>query len=88
MKNNKNAAELRNLAKNLKASAVKIRKSVAACPKVAFVNKNWHGCHSELPTDTKWNKIKFGVFDAVKGDRGDNRAICAAAVQLVKNRKF
>lgn len=86
MKNNKNTAELRNLAKNLKASAVKIRKSVAACPKVSFVNKNWHGCHSELPTDTKWNKIRFGVFDAVKGDRGNNRAIVAGVHEMMKKK--
>jgi hypothetical protein len=83
----KNTAALRNLAKNLKAAAVKIRKSVAACPKVSFVNKNWCGKHSELPTDTKWSKIKFGVFDAVKGDRGDNRAIVAGVHEMM-SKKF
>ena len=85
----KKNAELRAIAKNLKAIAVKPRKAAVACAKLAQpVVKTWCGRHSELPTDTRWNKIRFGVFDAVKGDRGDNRAICAAAVQFVKNRKF
>ena len=85
----KKNAELRNIAKNLKAISVKPRKAAVACAKLVQPTvKAWCGRHSELPTDTRWNKIRFGVFDAVKGDRGDNRAICAAAVQLVKNRKF
>lgn len=85
----KKNAELRNIAKNLKAAAVKVPKAMVAASKIIQpVRKSWIGRHSELPTDTRWNKIRFGVFDAVKGDRGDNRAICAAAVQLVKNRKF
>lgn len=88
MKNNKNTAELRNLAKNLKASAVKVRKSVAKCPKVGRVPKGWCGCHSELPTDTDWSKIRYGVFDAMKKDRGDNRAIVAAVAEMKHNKKF
>lgn len=85
----KKNSELRNIAKNLKAAAVKPRKAAVAAGKITQpVRKSWFGCHSELPTDTRWNKIKFGIFDAVKGDRGDNRAIVAAAVQLIKNRKF
>lgn len=85
---NKNTAELRNLARNLKASAVKVRKSVANCPKVGRVPKGWCGCHSDLPTDTKWEKIRYGVFDAMKRDRGDNRAVVAAVVQMKHNKKF
>ena len=81
---NKNAAELRNLAKNLKAAAVKVQKSVVSNRK-AYKVKGWCGRHSELPTDTNWKKIHYGVFDAMKRDRGDNRAVVAAVFQMKKS---
>ena len=74
---NKNAAELHNLAKNLKAAAVTVQKSVVSRRK-AYRVKGWCGRHSGLPTDTKWEKVRYGVFDAVKRDRGDNRTVVAA----------
>lgn len=83
---NKNTAELRNLAKNLKASAVKVSKAVKNCPKNAKMHRE--GRHNVLPTDTDWSKLHYGVFDAMKGDRGDNRAVCAALVQLKHSKKF
>lgn len=81
---NKNAAELHNLAKNLKAAAVKVQKSVVSRRK-AYRVKGWCGRHSGLPTDTKWEKVHYGVFDAVKRDRGDNRAVVAAVFQMKKS---
>lgn len=83
-----NTAALKNLAKNLKASAVKVPKSVKLCPKVSKLPRTWCGGHSELPTDTDWSKVRYGIFDAVKRDRGDNRALCAAIAQASHNRKF
>lgn len=85
---NKNTAELRKLARDLKASAVKVSKSVANCPKIGRVQKSRCGCHSDLPNDTKWEKIRYGVFDMMKKDHGDNRALAAAIVQMKYNKKF
>ena len=82
---NKNAAELHNLAKNLKAAAVTVQKSVVSRRKAYQVKKGWCGRHSGLPTDTKWEKVRYGVFDAVKRDRGDNRAVVAAIFQMKKS---
>ena len=83
----KKNSELRNIAKNLKAAAVKPRKAAVAAGKITQpVKKSWFGCHSELPTDTRWNKIRFGVFDAVKGDRGDNRAIVAGVHEMMRKK--
>ena len=81
---NKNAAELHNLAKNLKAAAVTVQKSVVSRRK-AYRVKGWCGRHSGLPTDTKWEKVHYGVFDAMKRDRGDNRAVVAAVFQMKKS---
>ena len=81
---NKNAAELHNLAKNLKAAAVKVQKSVVSRRK-AYQVKGWCGRHGGLPTDTKWEKVRYGVFDAMKRDRGDNRAVVAAVFQMKRS---
>jgi hypothetical protein len=87
MKNTKNAIALRSIAKDLKASAVKVRKSVANCPK-ASLSRPACGRHSELPTDTQWTKIKHGAFDAMKRERGNNRGLINACAEMVYNKKF
>lgn len=86
---NKNSAELRNLAKNLKASAVKVSKAVTNCPKSARVpgSAGWCGRNSKLSVETKWNSIRYGVFDAMKHDRGHNGDIIAAIAQLKHNQE-
>ena len=84
----KNTAALRTLARNLKAAAVKVPKAVKNYPKVAKMPRTWCGGHSELPTDTDWSKIRYGVFDAMKGDKGNNKAICAAIAEAAHNKKF
>lgn len=77
-----NSTSLKSLARNLKKAAVKVPKCVLLCPKGSTVATSWCGRQGALPTDTKWDKIRYGVFDAVKRDRGDNRALLAAMAQL------
>lgn len=84
----KNTAALRTLARDLKVAAVKVPKAVKNCPKNAKAPRSWCGRHSELPTDADWSKIRYGVFDAMKGDRGNNKAICAAIAEAAHNKKL
>lgn len=84
----KKAATLRTLARNLKAAAVKVPKAVKNCPTDAKTPRTRCGRHSELPTDTDWSKIRYGVFDAMKGDRGNNKAICAAIAEVAHSKKL
>lgn len=84
----KNTVSLRTLASDLKAAAVKVPKAVKNCPKGAKTPRSWCGRHSELPTDTDWSKIRYGAFDAMKGDRGNNKAICAAIAEAAHSKKL
>lgn len=67
-----NSTTHKSLAHNLKSAAVKVSNATAT----------WCGRQSALPTDTKWDKIQYSVFDVVKRDRGNNRALLAAMVKL------
>lgn len=72
-----NTASIKSLARNLKNAAAKNKAPKIFCSKVNATT--WCGCHSELPTDTKWNKVpRNSAFNRHVRERGNNRALMAA----------
>lgn len=70
------SASLKNLAKELRHCAVKTPKTVDS-----YSPRHACGYNSALPTDQKWEMIRYGAFEAHKRERGDNRALVATIVK-------
>ena len=79
-------ASLKTLARNLKNAAAKNK-----APRVVNSKKvaaHWCGCHSELPTDSKWVEPRGSLFSAQKREKGNNRRLEGAICQAAYNKKY
>lgn len=72
----------------MKTLNIRIPKSVATRIAAKVSKKFACGCHSELPTDTKWNKLRPTAFNVHQREKGNNKALIAAMVAAYNNTDF